>query len=147
MLTSMSFFAPPLPVAVPPLLSGPPPALPFAPGIPFGEPPSTPGCLPSGEMETRAARFPCGGCTTGAGGAGVAEREMNVVAFPFATLDWEEQLRAQVLLHPPAHGTRLAERRRRSIPTLDARERLATLPVRYPRVFGPALEGQEPARR
>ncbi len=85
MLTSMPFLPLPLPVAVPSLLSGPPPALP-APGMLFGEPPGTPGCLPSGEMETRAAKFPWGG-TTGAGGPGVAERAMNVAAFPFATPD------------------------------------------------------------
>src|SRR5207245_10960089 len=90
MLTSMPFFTLPLPVAFPPLmLAGPPAAPPFAAGVPFGEPPGTPGCLPSGEMETRAARFPCGG-TTGAGGPGVAERAMKVAAFPLATPDWAE---------------------------------------------------------
>src|SRR5438034_996427 len=90
MLTSIPFFALPLPVPVPPLLAEPPPEPPFAPGVPFGAPPGTPGCLPSGERETRAARFPCGG-TTGAGGAGDAERAMKVAAaFPFATPDWAE---------------------------------------------------------
>src|SRR5204863_254095 len=56
---------------------------------PFGELPGTPGCLPSGEMETRAARFPCG-ATTGAGGAGDADSAMNVAAFPFVTPDCAE---------------------------------------------------------
>ena len=88
-LTSMSFFPPPLPVPVPPRLSGPPLAPPFALGVPFGEPPGTLGCLPSGEIETRAARFPCGG-TTGEGGPGVAERAINVEAFPLATPNWAE---------------------------------------------------------
>src|SRR5207249_6851390 len=90
MLTSMPFFTLPLPVAFPPLmLAGPPAAPPFAPGVPFGEPPGTPGCLPSGEMETRAARFPCGR-TTGAGGAGDADSAINVVTLPCATPDCAE---------------------------------------------------------
>ncbi len=85
MLTFTPFFPPALPVPVPPPLPGPPPAPPLAPGVPFGAPPGARGCLPSGEMETRAARFPCGSMT-GAGGAGVAESAINVAVFPFATL-------------------------------------------------------------
>src|SRR2546429_7606203 len=64
MLTSIPLLAALFPVLVPPLLAGGPPT---ANGVPFGEPPGTPGFLPSGEMETRAARFPLGGAT-GAGG-------------------------------------------------------------------------------
>ena len=64
---------------VPPLLGAPP----FALAAPLGAPPGTPGFLPSGERETRAARFPCGGAT-GAGGAGVAESAIKVAEFPFA---------------------------------------------------------------
>src|SRR5882724_6348925 len=86
MLMSIPVFPPPL-VPVPPLLPGPPPAAPAAPAAPFGEPPGTPGCLPSGEMEIRAARFPCGICAIGAGGAGAAESTMNVAEFPFEALD------------------------------------------------------------
>src|SRR5579884_3886809 len=73
----------PAPPPVPPLLAVFPSEEPFALSGPAGEPPGTPGVLPSGEMETRAARFPRGGCTTGAGGPGVAERAMNVAAAPF----------------------------------------------------------------
>ena len=40
-------------------------------GVADGEP----GCLPSGEMATRAERFPCGTATAAAGGAG-AVREV-----------------------------------------------------------------------
>src|SRR2546421_2420465 len=85
-LTFMSFFPLPLPVADPPLLVGPPP---LAPGAPFGEPLGTPGCLPSGEMETCAARFPGGG-VMGAGGPGAVESAMRVETFPFVTPDWAE---------------------------------------------------------
>ena len=51
-------------------------ALPFAPpfpGVPFGEPPGAPGCVPSGEIETREERFPGGICAGGGTGAGIAE--------------------------------------------------------------------------
>src|SRR3989441_12366974 len=89
MLTSIPFFPLPLPDPVLPPLSDPLPAPPFAPGVPLGEPPGTPGCLPSGEMETRAARFPCD-ATTGAGGAGDADSAINVAAFPFVTPDCAE---------------------------------------------------------
>ena len=58
MLMAMPFFPPPLPVPVPPPLDELPPAPPLEPRAPFAEPPETPGCLPSGEIETRAARFP-----------------------------------------------------------------------------------------
>ncbi len=86
MLTSNPLSAPSEPLPDPPLLPGPPPAPPLDLGIPFGAPPGTPGWWPSGEMETRAERFPCGSCAMGTGGAGVAERAMNVAAFPFAAL-------------------------------------------------------------
>src|SRR5438874_11700721 len=72
-----------LPALVPPVLLDEPVAGPFAPGVSLGEPTGTPGFLPSGEMETRARRFPCGG-TTGAGGAGVAESAINVEELPFS---------------------------------------------------------------
>src|SRR5713101_4956960 len=79
-----TIFAPPpdaLAEGLPPLMLIPTALLPallpefaeaFAFAAPFGVPPGAPGCLPSGEMETRAAVLPCGGCT-GAGGAGLAE--------------------------------------------------------------------------
>ena len=82
MLISIALFPFPLLVPVPP--AGPP-AFPAAPETSLGEPPGTPGCLPSGEMESRAARFPCGG-TKGAGGPGVAESAMNVAGSSFAPL-------------------------------------------------------------
>src|SRR5580693_10215983 len=56
----------------PPLLALPPPEPPF-PAEPFSAPPGAPGCFPSGEIAMRAARFPCGTLTSGAGGPGVAE--------------------------------------------------------------------------
>src|ERR1700691_2567259 len=56
----------------PPALAADPPAPPL-PSVPFGEPPGTPARGPSGEIETRAERFPCGTLTTGAGGAGAAD--------------------------------------------------------------------------
>ena len=56
-------------------------AAPLALGVPFCGPPGTPGCFPSGEMETRAARFPCGGAT-GTGGAGLAESAIKVEELP-----------------------------------------------------------------
>src|ERR1700683_877021 len=39
----------------------------------FSEPPGAPDLAPSGEIAMRAARFPCGTLTSGAGGAGAAE--------------------------------------------------------------------------
>ena len=45
-------------------------------------PPGTPGFFPSGEIVTRAARFPAGDAT-GAGGPGVAESAINVWPEPF----------------------------------------------------------------
>src|SRR5262249_12755213 len=66
----------PLPL-VPPRLVASPPAPPLLlGGLPLA-PLGTPGCLPSGEIEMRAARLPCGGCT-GAAGPGVADSAMNV---------------------------------------------------------------------
>src|SRR5215471_21442542 len=50
-------------------------------GFASGEPPGTPGFFPSGEMVTRAARFPGGGAT-GAGGPGVAESATSVCPEP-----------------------------------------------------------------
>src|SRR5260370_12356803 len=44
-------------------------------------PPGTPGFFPSGEIVTRAARFPAGGAT--ADGPGVAESAISVCAEPF----------------------------------------------------------------
>src|SRR6266404_504574 len=41
-----------------------------------GEPPGTPAAFPSGEIATRAARFPAGGAT-GADGPGVAESAIS----------------------------------------------------------------------
>src|SRR6202050_1719603 len=57
--------APPALAAVPP----DPPLLSAA----FSEPPGAPALVPSGEIAMRAARFPCGTLTSGAGGAGAAE--------------------------------------------------------------------------
>ena len=63
--------APPAPRSMPAALPEPPPLAPetlralLAPGVP--------GFPPSGEIEMRAARFPSGTLTWGAGGAGVAE--------------------------------------------------------------------------
>ena len=56
----------------PPLLEAPPPVPPFS-FEPWSTPPGLPGCLPSGEIATRADRFPCGTLTSAAGGAGFAE--------------------------------------------------------------------------
>src|SRR5882757_7407075 len=53
------------------------------------EPPGAPGFLPSGEIATRAARFPSGTGTTGAGGAGEAERAISVPVEPAGALDAE----------------------------------------------------------
>src|SRR4029077_14797395 len=69
---------PPSPLVVPPPPLVPPiedefPPEPPLPRGPFSAPPGTPGCLPSGEIATRADRFPCGTVTSGAGGAGEAE--------------------------------------------------------------------------
>jgi len=51
---------------------------PFPPSVELDEEPVAPG-FPSGEMETRAARLPCGTGTTGAGGAGFAESAISVL--------------------------------------------------------------------
>ncbi len=53
----------------------------------FAPPPPVPLPFPSGEMATRAARFPCGTSTTGAGGAGAEDNAMTVgpCVFPGAT--------------------------------------------------------------
>ena len=63
-----------MPEPLPPLPPAKPPGLPDAPG-----------CLPSGEMDKRAARFPRGG-TTGAGGPGVAESAIKVAGLPSPVL-------------------------------------------------------------
>src|SRR4029077_3212966 len=47
-----------------------------------GEPPGTSGFLPSGEIATRAERFPSGTGIAGAGGAGEAERAISVPVEP-----------------------------------------------------------------
>src|ERR1700719_2755076 len=52
-------------------------------------PPGTPGFLPSGEIATRADKFPSGTGTTGAGGAGEAERAMRVPMEPAGAADAE----------------------------------------------------------
>src|SRR5580704_3713203 len=74
---------------LPPLMktpSGPwPPALPALPSaspILDGVPPGAPGLGPSGEIETRAERFPAGNAGEGATGAGVAESAMRVSFSP-----------------------------------------------------------------
>src|SRR5215471_197221 len=56
----------------------------FPPPEAFDEatPPDMSGFLPSGEIATRAARFPSGTGTTGAGGAGVAESAIKVPVEP-----------------------------------------------------------------
>ena len=78
----------------PPLMkmpSGPwPPALPAllppAP-LPDAAPPGVPGLGPSGEIETRAERFPAGIAGGGATGAGVAESAMSVSFSPASSVD------------------------------------------------------------
>src|SRR5580692_9373456 len=52
-----------------------------------GAPPGTPGFLPSGEIATRADKFPSGTGTTGAGGAGEAERAISVPVEPAGAFD------------------------------------------------------------
>src|SRR5580704_2942193 len=59
-------------VPAPPALPAEPPEPPL-PSAPFAEPPGVPARVPSGEMATRAERFPWGTLTSGAGGPGVAE--------------------------------------------------------------------------
>ena len=59
----------------PPVLSPPAPTL-------EAVPPGVPGLVPSGEMETRAERFPAGIAGGGATGAGVAESAMSVSLSP-----------------------------------------------------------------
>src|ERR1700704_4868212 len=54
---------------------------PFVP-TPSEAAPGTPGCDPSGEIETRAERFPAGTDGGGATSAGVAESAINVLASP-----------------------------------------------------------------
>src|SRR6266853_356417 len=54
---------------------------PFVP-TPSEAAPGTPGCDPSGEIETRAERFPAGTDGGGATSAGVAESAINVSASP-----------------------------------------------------------------
>ena len=81
MLTVVEFVPAIFPEAEPPWLSAAPPRPPLL----FsgkGLPPGTPGCLPSGEMETRAMRFPCGGAL-GATGPDVAESAIRVEALGF----------------------------------------------------------------
>ncbi len=56
----------------------PPPALPSPAPMPEGVSPGVPGLGPSGEIETRAERFPAGIAGGGATGAGVAESAMSV---------------------------------------------------------------------
>src|ERR1700676_2391668 len=82
MLTVVEFVPAIFPGAEPPTLSAVPPTPPLLFSLGKGLPPRTPGCLPSGEMETRAARFPCGGAL-GVTGPGVAERAMSVEALAF----------------------------------------------------------------
>ena len=79
-LMSIALFPVLFPAPIPPPVLGGLVA-PLALGVPFCEPPGTPGCFPSGEMETCAARFPCGGAT-GAGGAGLAESAIKVEELP-----------------------------------------------------------------
>src|SRR4029077_5303525 len=68
---------------LPPLMLIPtalfPTRLPESAGAPVG-----PG-WPSGDIESRGARFPCGGCT-GAGGAGLAESAIKALGPPLAAV-------------------------------------------------------------
>src|SRR5262245_20181009 len=73
-----------LPAPLPPAACSAP-LSPLELGFASGEPPGTPGFFPSGEMATRAARFPGGG-TTGAGGPGVAESATSVCPEPSGEL-------------------------------------------------------------
>src|SRR6202040_1272459 len=54
-----------------------------------GTPPGTPGFLPSGEIATRADKFPSGTGIAGAGGAGEAERAIRVPVEPAGAFDAE----------------------------------------------------------
>src|SRR5580692_541525 len=82
----------------PPLIVMPvalvPPALLLATSVvpPFetaaaGAPPGTPGFLPSGEIATRADKFPSGTGTTGEGGAGEVESAISVPVEPAGAFD------------------------------------------------------------
>ena len=82
MLTVVEFVPAIFPEAEPPRLSAAPPTPPLLFSWGIGLPPTTPGCLFSGEMATRAARFPWG-VELGATGPGVAERAMRVAALGF----------------------------------------------------------------
>src|ERR1700688_1753667 len=77
MLTVVEFVPTIFPEVEPPELSTAPPTAPLLISVGKGLPPRTPGFLPSGEMATRAVRFPCGGAV-GATGPGVAERAISV---------------------------------------------------------------------
>ncbi len=81
MLTPAEFAPAPVPAPATEAACSPP-ELPLALGLASGAPPGTPGFRPSGEIATRAARFPAGE-TTGAGGPGVAERAISVCSEPF----------------------------------------------------------------
>src|ERR1700686_4963249 len=90
---ALGFGLPPL--IVMPVAFFPPPLLPAASVFPpmdaedAGAPPGTPGCLPSGEIATRADKFPSGTGTAGAGGAGEAERAIRVPVEPAGAFDAE----------------------------------------------------------
>src|SRR5580698_8916151 len=69
-------FPPPV-FPAPPLLAEFPPEPPLV-AAPCSAPPGAPGCLPSGEIATFEARFPCGTFTTGAGGPGLEESAITL---------------------------------------------------------------------
>src|SRR5689334_15870345 len=74
-------FAPVAPPAPIPPAACSTPLFPFELGFASGDPPGTPGFFPSGEIVTRAARFPGGGAT-GAGGPGLADSAIKVCPDP-----------------------------------------------------------------
>src|SRR6202795_5354084 len=90
---ALGFGLPPL--IVMPVAFFPPPLLPAASVEPpleaadAGSPPGAPGFLPSGEIATRADKFPSGTGTAGAGGAGEAERAIKVPVEPAGAFDAE----------------------------------------------------------
>src|SRR6266852_1887114 len=83
------------PLIVMPVAFGPPALLLAASAFPpleaedAGAPPGTPGFLPSGEIATRADKFPSGTGTTGEGGAGEAESAISVPVEPAGAFDAE----------------------------------------------------------
>ena len=73
----------PLPVRAPPFVAA-------LEALPDAVPPGSPDCGPSGEIETRAERFPAG-IAGGGAGAGVAESAMKVSVSPVASANFRRR--------------------------------------------------------